>query len=123
MRTPDGHRRDIHIGSVEGAFAIGDRNHVTYNQGVGSMNDPAQAELLGLVRRLRDDLARTVTTPQTALLNAELADAEVEMVATGEAAPGRLTRLRQALADASAVTGVLASGAAVAESVRALLGG
>ncbi|MFE0189000.1 hypothetical protein [Streptomyces sp. NPDC058989] len=114
----------IHIGSVQGAFAIGDHNTVTHNEGVaGPATDPAQQELLRAVRALRDDLSRAVETPQVTALSGELADTETEITDTGAAGPGRLARLRTALTDASAVVGLLASGAAVGQAVAALVGG
>ncbi len=114
----------IHIGSVQGAFAIGDHNTVTHNEGVGGpATDPAQQELLRAVRALRDDLSRAVETPQVTALSGELADTETEIADLGAAGPGRLGRLRAALTDASAVVGLLASGAAVSQAVAALVGG
>ncbi|MFG2871719.1 hypothetical protein [Streptomyces sp. NPDC048338] len=116
----------IHIGSVHGAFAIGDNNTVTQHEGGAGgepVRDPAQEELLQAVRRLRADLGNVVASEQTAALDAELAEAEDEIEGTGEAGRGRLARLRQALGDAGAVTGILASGVAVGQAVAALLGG
>ncbi|MEV5598236.1 hypothetical protein [Streptomyces sp. NPDC052496] len=125
MATADGHHRGIHIGKVHGAFAIGDHNTVTHNEHTAERpgTDPAHEELLAAVRQLREDLARVIETPQVTLLTAELTDAQEEIETTGRTAPGRLDRLRTALADAGAVTGMLASGAAVGQAVAALLGG
>ncbi|MEU2792786.1 hypothetical protein [Streptomyces sp. NPDC007100] len=125
MATADEGNRGIHIGKVHGAFAIGDNNTVTHNEHAPGNpgTDPAQEELLAAVRQLRADLARVIETPQVTLLSAELADAQQEIETGGRTAPGRLDRLRVALADAGAVTGMLASGAAVAQSVAGLLGG
>ncbi|MEV0255922.1 hypothetical protein AB0H82_16870 [Streptomyces sp. NPDC050732] len=127
MGTPEKRGAGIHIGSVEGPVAIGDGNEVTYYAAGGPGRDRAQEELLSAVRRLREDLdldlGRAAVDGRTAVLDAELAAAEAEIASTGGAGPGRLARLRTALADAGAGIGVLASGAAVAESVRALLGG
>ncbi|WP_055566154.1 hypothetical protein [Streptomyces atriruber] len=123
MGTPEERAAGIHIGSVEGAFAIGDGNEVTYYEAGGPVRDRAEEELLSAVRRLREDLTRLSGDDRTAALDAELAATEAEITSTGGAGPGRLARLRTALADAGAGIGVLASGAAVAESVRALLGG
>ncbi len=64
-----------------------------------------------------------VESPQTLALRTELADTETEIADTGAAGPGRLARLRTALADAGAVVGLLASGAAVGQAVAALVGG
>lgn len=124
MATADERGRGIHIGSVQGAFAIGDNNTVTNNEGNGApTSDPAQEELLRAVRALRDDLARVVETPEVTALTAQLADTEGEITDTGAAGPGRLARLRTALADAGSVVGLLASGAAVGQAVAALAGG
>ncbi|MFI1199084.1 hypothetical protein ACH4VR_06410 [Streptomyces sp. NPDC020883] len=117
----------IHIGSVQGAFAIGDHNTVTHHgtnsQGAGPAIDPAHEELLRAVRTLREDLGRAVESPEVRALTAELTGTEEEITGTGAAAPGRLARLRAALTDAGAVVGLLASGAAVVQAVAALLGG
>ncbi|MGW7487960.1 hypothetical protein [Streptomyces sp. NPDC054786] len=124
MATADERGNGIHIGSVRGPVAIGDHNTVTHNEGgTAPAADPAQEELLRAVRALRDDLSRAVQSPQITALSGELADAETEIADTGAAAPGRLSRLRTALADAGAVVGLLASGAAVSQAVAALLGG
>ncbi|MFK8848649.1 hypothetical protein [Streptomyces sp. Ac-502] len=125
MATADERNRGIHIGEVHGAFAIGDHNTVTHHENTSDRpgTDPAHEELLTAVRQLREDLARVVDTPQVTLLTAELADAQDEIETTGRTAPGRLDRLRTALADAGAVTGMLASGAAVGQAVAAMLGG
>ncbi|MFF2812709.1 hypothetical protein ACFVT2_37185 [Streptomyces sp. NPDC058000] len=115
----------IHIGSVQGAFAIGDHNTVTHNaavQGAPAV-DPAHEELLQAVRTLREDLRRAVESPEVRALSTELTDTEEEITGTGAAAPGRLARLRGALSDAGSVVGLLASGAAVVQAVAALLGG
>ncbi|MCX4636692.1 hypothetical protein OG775_16400 [Streptomyces platensis] len=114
----------IHIGSVRGAFAIGDHNTVTHHEGLAAAAaDPAQEELLRAVRALRDDLSRAVESPQITALSGELTETETEIADHGAAGPGRLTRLRTALADAGAVVGLLASGAAVSQAVAALAGG
>ncbi|MET9649320.1 hypothetical protein ABZZ44_03405 [Streptomyces sp. NPDC006460] len=126
MADPNNDRAGgIHIGSVHGAFAIGDNNTVTQHEGGAGqpVRDPAQEELLQAIRRLRADLGNVVASEQTAALDAELSDAEDEIEGTGEAGRGRLARLRQALGDAGAVTGILASGVAVGQAVAALLGG
>ncbi|MFD8726409.1 hypothetical protein [Streptomyces sp. NPDC059611] len=116
-------QRTVHIGSVTGsAFAVGDHNTVTQHQHAGPA-DEAQAELLRAVRELRADLARFVTSDDTEVLDAELVSVVDEIETSGAAAPGRLARLQQALTAAGTVTGTLASGVAVAEALRALLGG
>ncbi|MEV1090594.1 hypothetical protein [Streptomyces microflavus] len=123
--TPDGRQpqRTVHIGSVTGsAFAVGDHNTVTQHQHAGPA-DESQAELLRAVQELRADLARFVASDTTEVLDAELVSVADEIETAGGAAPGRLARLQQALTAAGALTGTLASGVAVAEALRALLGG
>ncbi|MFD5104511.1 hypothetical protein ACPCSP_14015 [Streptomyces cinereoruber] len=123
--TDDTPRRDgIQVSNTGGNVTIGDHNTVTNTvNGSGPARDPLQEELLRAIRRLRADLGGVVPSEQTAALDAELSDAEDEIEGTGRADTGRLTRLRRALADAGAVTGILASGVAVGQAVGALLGG
>ncbi|MEW1659500.1 hypothetical protein [Streptomyces sp. NPDC093707] len=127
MAPSDASGKGIHIGSVQGAFAIGDHNKVTHTgsnvQGAAPAVDPAQEALLQAVRALREDLGRAVETPEVRALTAELADTEGEITGSGAAAPGRLARLRTALSDAGAVVSLLSSGAAAVQAVGALLGG
>ncbi|WP_030218207.1 hypothetical protein [Streptomyces bikiniensis] len=126
MADPDNSpRRDgIQVSNTGGNVTIGDHNTVTNTvTGSGPARDPLQEELLRAIRRLRSDLAGVVPSEQTAALDAELSDAEDEIEGTGRADTGRLTRLRRALTDAGAVTGILASGVAVGQAVAALLGG
>ncbi|MFC8510531.1 hypothetical protein ACFU3J_26660 [Streptomyces sp. NPDC057411] len=114
----------ISISNTQGNVTVGDHNTVSYTvQGAQPGRDPQQEELLQAIRKLRADLGGVVPSEQTAALDAELSDAEDEIEGTGAAGPGRLTRLRQALADAGAVTGILASGVAVGQALAALLGG
>ncbi|MFD6801295.1 hypothetical protein [Streptomyces cyaneofuscatus] len=128
--SPDGQQpqsqqphRTVHIGSVTGsAFAVGDHNTVTQHQHAGPA-DEAQAELLRAVRELRADLARFTASGTTEVLDAELVSVADEIETAGGAAPGRLARLQQALTAVGSLTGTLASGVAVAEALRALLGG
>ncbi|MFF1417287.1 hypothetical protein [Streptomyces sp. NPDC058280] len=124
MAGTDEGRPGVRIGSVSGsAFSIGDHNTVTNTNGAEAAGDPAQAELLAAVQALRADLARFVATDDTAALDAELVAAEEEITTAGAAGPGRLARLRDALAVAGGVAGTLASGVAVGQAVGALLGG
>ena len=112
----------IHISNVRGtAFAIGDGNSVV-NQpgGSGAQRDAGQEELLRAMLELRADLGRLVASEGTAALDAELAGAQAEIEESGRAGEGRLARIRQALTDAGALTGLLASAAAVAQAVGAL---
>ncbi|GAA1356443.1 hypothetical protein [Streptomyces beijiangensis] len=123
MATTDGPDRGIHIGSVHGAFAIGDQNTVTNYEVGAEGRDAGQEELLVALQELRADLGRLVASEQTAALDAELAGAQDEIEGEGAAGPVRLGRLRQALADAGSLTAMFASGAATAQAVAALLGG
>ncbi|MFD7961091.1 hypothetical protein ACFV5J_09805 [Streptomyces zaomyceticus] len=117
-------RGGINVTNTGGNVTIGDHNTVTSTvTGTAPARDPRQEELLLAVRRLRADLGGVVPTEQTAALDAELSDAEDEIEGTGRAGTGRLTRLRRALTDAGAVTGILASGVAVGQAVGTLLGG
>ncbi|WP_432085659.1 hypothetical protein [Streptomyces sp. bgisy095] len=118
-------RRDgIQVSNTGGNVTIGDHNTVTHTvNGAQPSRDPLQEELLLAIRRLRTDLGGVVASEQTAALDAELSDAEDEIEGTGRADAGRLARLRRALTDAGAVTGILASGVAVGQAVGALLGG
>ncbi|MET9932197.1 MULTISPECIES: hypothetical protein [unclassified Streptomyces] len=123
--TDDTPRRDgIRVSNTGGNVTIGDHNTVTSTvTGNQPARDPLQEELLLAIRRLRGDLGGVVASERTAALDAELSEAEDEIEGTGRAGTGRLTRLRQSLADAGAVTGILASGVAVGQAVGALLGG
>ncbi|MFC8585850.1 hypothetical protein ACFUGD_15055 [Streptomyces sp. NPDC057217] len=126
MADPDDTpRRDgIRVSNTGGNVTIGDHNTVTNTvTGAQPARDPLQEELLQAIRRLRTDLGGVVASGQTAALDAELSEAEDEIEGTGRADADRLTRLRRALADAGAVTGILASGVAVGQAVGALLGG
>ncbi|MFB6841240.1 hypothetical protein [Streptomyces sp. NPDC056361] len=117
-------RGGIHVTNTGGNVTIGDNNTVTSTvNGAGPALDPGQEALLQAIGKLRADLAGVVPSEQTAALDEELSDAEDEIEATGRAGAGRLRRLRQALTDAGAVTGILASGVAVGQAVGTLLGG
>ncbi|MFF0472333.1 hypothetical protein [Streptomyces sp. NPDC004284] len=118
------HTNGIHVTNTSGNVTIGDNNTVTNTvNGAQPARDPQHEELLQAILRLRSDLAGFVPSEQTAALDAELSDAEDEIEGTGRAGGGRLASLRRALADAGAVTGMLASGVAVGQAVGALLGG
>lgn len=105
------------------AVSVGDHNTVSYVESPQGAADPAQAELLAAIRALREDLGRFTPTPENQTLDAELCDAEDEIDTAGAVGPGRLARLRQALDVAGPLVAGLASGAAVAESLTALMGG
>ncbi|CAM5511535.1 putative protein OS=Streptomyces microflavus OX=1919 GN=G3I39_35295 PE=4 SV=1 [Streptomyces microflavus] len=114
----------MHIGSVTGrALAVGDPNRPVTQHHARRTADESQAELLRAVQELRADLARFVASDTTEVLDAELVSVADEIETAGGAAPGRLARLQEALTAAGALTGTLASGVAVAEALRALLGG
>ncbi|MFF5426017.1 MULTISPECIES: hypothetical protein [unclassified Streptomyces] len=116
----------INISNAHGNVSVGDNNQVSYTvhgAEAAAPRDPLQEELLTAIRALRADLGRLVATDGTTALDAELADAEDEIEGTGAAGRPRLARLRLALTDAGAVTGILASGVAVGQAVGALLGG
>ncbi|MFI0984074.1 hypothetical protein [Streptomyces exfoliatus] len=124
-RTPDDRAPGgIHVTNTGGSVTIGDHNTVTHTvNGTQPARDPRQEELLQAIRRLRADLGGVVPSEQTTALDAELSDAEDEIEGTGRADGTRLARLRRALTDAGAVTGILASGVAVGQAVGSLLGG
>ncbi|AXK34556.1 hypothetical protein DVA86_19805 [Streptomyces armeniacus] len=113
---------------------IGTANNSAFNFGAhGTANttnvtdaapqDAAQHELLEAVHALRQDLERFVATEDTRVLDAELVAAEEEIGTSGAASRTRLERLRDALAAAGTAVTALGSGAAVGESVAALLRG
>ncbi|GAA1418599.1 hypothetical protein GCM10009601_14260 [Streptomyces thermospinosisporus] len=109
----------VRIGDVSGStFAIGSHARaVSHQQGGGAApRDEAAEELLRAVRELRADLAggRVRQTDRTAELDAALAETEDEINRTGAAGPSRLQRLRDLLADAQALTALLASAGTVA---------
>ncbi|MBT2490035.1 hypothetical protein J7E96_16220 [Streptomyces sp. ISL-96] len=117
----------VHVGTVNNsAIGIGNGNTVANtnaNSGAVPSRDPAQEELLLAVRELRADLDRLLATETTTVLDAELVSTEEEIEAAGQATPGRLARLRDALTAAGPSVEVLASGAAAVAAVGALLGG
>ncbi|MGW8366287.1 hypothetical protein ACWGK1_37795 [Streptomyces wedmorensis] len=117
-------RGGIHVTNTGGNVTIGDNNTVTSTvNGTQPARDPRQEQLLQAVLRLRADLRGVVATDRTAALDEELSDTADEIEGRGSADAGRLRRLRQALTDAGAVTGILASGVAVGQAVGTLLGG
>ncbi|MDI3405464.1 hypothetical protein [Streptomyces cavernicola] len=120
----DNEQGSVHIHNEHGSVVFGNDNRVRHVEGVVPPSDPDPHEkLLDAVRELRADLARLVENDAATALDAELEGAQGEIEQTGQAAPDRLGRLRQALADAGAVTGMFASAAAVSQAVGALLGG
>ena len=127
MAPSDASNKGVHIENAQGVISIGDNNTVTHYgdnvQGAAPAVGPAHEELLRAVRELSADLERFAPTPEVQALSAELTDAEGEITGTGAASPGRLARLRTAMADASALVGLASSGAAAVQAVGALLGG
>ncbi|MFI8102410.1 hypothetical protein [Streptomyces sp. NPDC086023] len=115
----------VRIGRIEGSAVNFGAGGTANNTNVfhGAPRDAAQEELLRAVRELRADLARVRRTGPTEVLEAELVGAEDEYEASGEVTRGRLTRLRDALADSGPVLELLASGGALAAAVAQLLGG
>ncbi|MGC0334472.1 hypothetical protein RKD23_007462 [Streptomyces sp. SAI-170] len=112
------------VGGLIGAISNTNSSYAVHNEsGRAEPADPHVAELLAGVRQLRDDLQRLVPSPETDALDEVLASVEDEITTTGHASPGRLARLRQALQDAGAVAGLLASAASVGHTLATLLGG
>ncbi|MEO3978547.1 hypothetical protein [Streptomyces sp. CAU 1734] len=117
---------NVHIGSADNsALNFGSHGSATTNNtwAAGPAADPAQRELLEAVRALRDDLGRFAPFDSREILDAELVATEEEITSSGAAAPGRLERLRGALAVAGGSVAALASSIAVGEAVTALLRG
>jgi hypothetical protein len=117
----------FHVGGISGGavnFGQGGSavNHVNTGPAAAPAPDPHQLALLAAVRDLRTDLARVNRTAGTEALEAELAGTAEEIEDEGAAAPGRLARLRTALAEAGPVAEFLASGAAVTAALATLLG-
>ncbi|MBL3667853.1 hypothetical protein JL475_18035 [Streptomyces sp. M2CJ-2] len=105
----------VRLGDVHGStFAIGSNAHAESHHGTPAPRDAAAEELLTAVRELRADLARLRQSEQTARLDEALADTEEEIGRTGTAAESRRRRLRDLLADAETITGLLASAGTVA---------
>ncbi|MGI5375143.1 hypothetical protein ACQEV2_13015 [Streptomyces sp. CA-251387] len=115
--------QNIHIGTAKGAFAFGAHSVANNYEAPRPTLSAEQEELLQAVRQLREQLRAFARTPETDELTRQLGETEDEIQNTGEATPGRLTRLRQALQDAATAVGLAASGAAVTQAVAALLGG
>ncbi|EFE67551.1 predicted protein [Streptomyces viridosporus ATCC 14672] len=106
---------NVRIGDVShSTFAIGRHARAEAHHGVPAQRDAAAEELLEAVRALRADLSRVRQSEQTARLDEALADTEDEIGRTGAAGESRLGRVRELLADAQALTSVLASAGTVA---------
>ncbi|MGW5426292.1 hypothetical protein ACWET9_03565 [Streptomyces sp. NPDC004059] len=118
-----GGTQNINIGTAKGAFAFGQGSVANNYEGPQQPLSAEQRQLLEVVGKLREELRAFVSTPQTDELTRQLTDTRDEIQNTGQASPGRLTRLRSALQDAATAVGMAASGAAVAQAVTALLGG
>jgi hypothetical protein len=107
----------ILIGSISGsAFSIGNHNLVSNTPATSA--DRQHTELLAAVSKLRADLARITVTETSAALDLELAKTAAQIDATGEATPGQLARLREALHDCAPVVARLASGAALSAALQ-----
>ncbi|GHD94577.1 hypothetical protein [Streptomyces naganishii] len=105
----------VTLGNVSGStFAIGSHARAVSHHGTAPARDEATEQLLAAVRELRADLTRVRGTDRTAALDAELAGAEEEITATGQAGPTRRERLRALLADSQSLLNVLASAGTVA---------
>ncbi|MER5225511.1 hypothetical protein [Streptomyces flaveus] len=113
----------VHIGSAKGAFAFGPNSVANNYEAPRRPLAPEQEELLQVVRQLREELGAFARSPETDELTRQLGETADEIQNTGQASPGRLTRLRTALQDAATAVGLAASGATVAQAVAALLGG
>ncbi|KUL29810.1 hypothetical protein ADL12_27660 [Streptomyces regalis] len=113
----------MHIGTAKGAFAFGAHSVANNYEAPRQALAAEQEELLQVVGQLREELRAFARSPETDELTRQLDETRGEIQNTGEASPGRLTRLRQALQDAAAAVGLAASGAAVTQAVVALLGG
>ncbi|MFE7647490.1 hypothetical protein [Streptomyces phaeoluteigriseus] len=111
----------ILIGSISGsAFSIG--SHDLGNNTQSAPADRQHTELLTAVSQLRADLARITVTEAGTALDLELAKTAAQIQATGEATPGRLARLREALQAGGPVVELLASGAALSAALRSTHG-
>lgn len=115
--------QNIRIGTAKGAFAFGPHSVAHNYEAPRPAVAAEQEELLQLVRQLHEELRAFARSPETDELTRQLGETQDEIHSTGEATPGRLTRLRQALQDAATAVGLAASGAAVTQAVAALLGG
>lgn len=105
----------VSIGDVSGStFAIGSHANASTHHGTVPSRADDMERLLAALRELRADLSRTRATDQTAELDEALAEAEDEIVRTGNAGEGRLRRLRELLTDAASLTTVLTSAGTVA---------
>ncbi|MFG3284962.1 hypothetical protein [Streptomyces sp. NPDC048111] len=118
----DAGQRSVHISGVTGSVSVGDHNRVHSVYRAGAADDEAHRQLMDAITEFRTSLAQLVRTDQTRALDGELADAQEEIRAEGQASPGRLARLGELLGGATALTGLLASGQTLVDRVRALMG-
>ena len=112
----------MHISGVTGSVSVGDNNDVRSTYRAGGGDEEAQRQLLDAIVEFRAGLAQLVVNDQTRALDAELADTEGEIRAAGRATPTRLARLGELLSDATAITGLLASGGTLVQQVREVIG-
>ncbi|MFK0261907.1 hypothetical protein ACIQU1_11300 [Streptomyces angustmyceticus] len=102
-----------------GAFAIGGHHAVVSSVSGASLDEETHA-LVTVVQALRADLASIRSTDEVASLAMELAVVQFEIEGTGSVTPRRLARLREAVAEAHAMLGLLASGAALVHVMERL---
>ncbi|WP_225101938.1 hypothetical protein [Streptomyces sp. CoH27] len=121
QQPTSGGTQNVNIGTAKGAFAFGAGSVANNYEGPQQLSTE-QRELLEAVGKLREELRAFRSTPETDELTRQLTGTRDEIQNTGQASPGRLTRLRTALQDAATAVGMAASGAAVAQAVSALLG-
>lgn len=122
QQPTSGGTQNVNIGTAKGAFAFGAGSVANNYEGPQQQLSTEQRELLEAVGKLREELRAFRSTPETDELTRQLTGTRDEIQNTGQASPGRLTRLRTALQDAATAVGMAASGAAVAQAVSALLG-
>lgn len=127
-QEPRGSGGSVNIGSMSGgSVATGSHGTATSYNTTGAGPDPRHAELLRAIRDLRGALPPVAErSDDDAVLDGELADAEAEIVGSGTAGTGRLTRLlggvRGWLGSQAAAAGAVASATAVVQGVAQLLG-
>lgn len=122
MPGDDSTQRSVHISGVTGSVSVGDHNKVSSSYRVGGADDEAHRQLLDAIVQFRAGLAQLAANDRTRALDGELADTEDEIRTGGRATPGRLARLGEVLAGATALTGLLASGETLVQRVRELTG-
>jgi len=117
----------VSIGSMSGgSIATGSHGSAISVNRTAAGPDLKHQELLKAIRELRDALPAQGRSAEDTTLDGELADVEAEIVRSGTAAPGRLTRLlagvRGWLGSQAAAAGAVASATAVVQGIAQLLG-